>query len=79
MEKRYFLFQETSFFNIEIEVNSDGISDEEVKFEQEESIFLWKGVNKLGMKCCVITGRMLKPSERQGTFNSFRKVTSVGL
>jgi hypothetical protein len=49
------------------------ITEDDIKNEREEGIFSWRGENKEGMPCCVITGRMLDPSGRKGTFVSFRK------
>lgn len=40
---------------------------------------LLSGKNKQGMQCCVITARMLRPEDRKGTFNSFKKVRFISL
>lgn len=51
----------------------DQITEESIQNEREEGIFAWRGENKEGMPCCVITGRMLDPTNRKGTFVSFKK------
>lgn len=51
----------------------DKITDADVSNELNEGIFSWRGKNKQGMQCCVITARMLRPEDRKGTFNSFKK------
>lgn len=41
--------------------------------EVKEGVMVWKGQNKQGMPCCLITGRMLDPIDRGGSHGSFRK------
>jgi hypothetical protein len=55
------------------DVNIDDINEEEIKNEREEGVVTWRGRNKEGMLCCVITGRMLDPINRKGTPRSFKK------
>ena len=38
-------------------VGADSIVDEMIKFETEAQLGYWKGEDKQGCKCCVITGR----------------------
>ncbi len=51
----------------------DQITEEEINNERNEGIFAWRGENKEGMPCCVITGRMLDPAGRKGTSRSFKR------
>eukprot|EP00600_Ochromonadales_sp_CCMP1393_P006258 CAMPEP_0174961800 /NCGR_PEP_ID=MMETSP0004_2-20121128/4439_1 /TAXON_ID=420556 /ORGANISM="Ochromonas sp., Strain CCMP1393" /LENGTH=287 /DNA_ID=CAMNT_0016210281 /DNA_START=162 /DNA_END=1025 /DNA_ORIENTATION=+ len=51
----------------------DQIQENEIEHERRENIFAWRGKNKEGMKCLVVTGRNLDPSERKGSFRSFKR------
>eukprot|EP00981_Chlorochromonas_danica_P015179 scaffold10764_cov159-Ochromonas_danica.AAC.33 len=44
-----------------------------VQHELNEGVFQWRGQNKAGMLCCVISGRMFDAVNRGGTYSSFRK------
>jgi len=57
----------------------DQIQENEIEHERRENIFAWRGKNKEGMKCLVVTGRNLDPSERKGSFRSFKRVSSSTL
>mmetsp|Transcript_1227 Transcript_1227/g.1640 ORF Transcript_1227/g.1640 Transcript_1227/m.1640 type:complete len:240 (-) Transcript_1227:308-1027(-) len=51
----------------------DSITESDIAHERTESILAWRGKNKENMACCVVTGRFLDPTHREGSHASFRK------
>lgn len=51
----------------------DDIDEEYIRSDKESGIAQWRGKDKLGRPCLVLTGRMLDPINRTGTMKSFLK------
>ena len=56
------------------EMKIDDISDEDIQDEVQSNIATWRGCDKDGRPCLVVTGRYFDPRERKGTAQSFQKV-----
>lgn len=67
-------FLEENHFNLEVaydhwlkfvcwrrKVKADDITDNDIKVYTDKKIGFWKGQDKNGCKCCIITGRQLNP------------------
>ena len=52
----------------------DTISDEDIIDEVSSGIAQWRGFDKVGRPCLVISGRYFDPRERKGTVKTFEKV-----
>jgi len=53
-------------------VGANSILDEQIKWETEAQLGYWKGQDKKGSKCCIITGRQLVPDSKV-SYSSFYK------
>lgn len=69
-------FLEQNHFNLEVaydhwlkfvcwrrKVKADDITDNDIKVYTDKNLALWKGRDKSGSKCCIITGRQMTPHD----------------
>lgn len=52
----------------------DDIKCEDIEDEVQSNIATWRGCDRDGRPCLVVTGRYFDPRERKGTAQSFQKV-----
>ena len=60
------------FVQFRRKIGADSIVDDMIKWETEAQLGYWKGEDRKGNKCCVITGRQLVPGSKVG-YTSFYK------